>query len=221
MPKEKRPPAPLPSDVFAAELASTRERKHLTQQQLSDRLEDIGSPIDRSTIGKIEAGKRGVSIDELFAFATALGVSPMSLTVPRSDAQMRVAPNREALTVEVVQWARNMSPLPFDPDFDDPDYRFFEDAVTDSEARGYRRHPNFRTLVKLMSNMQMFAGSEEPYAKKAMRGLLVKADETTQRIWEDLDEQGQPKDVARETKLSLEKATAALYADLRKNEGEK
>ena len=49
-------------------------------------------PIDRSSIAKIESGKRGVSLDELFWFAVALDVSPMALCVPRDGVELQVAP---------------------------------------------------------------------------------------------------------------------------------
>jgi transcriptional regulator with XRE-family HTH domain len=113
-------PGDLPSGVFAMELKATRERKGWTQQQLASRLNTLDVPIDRSAVGKIEASKRGITLDELFFFAVALGVSPLSLIVPRSgsettvpgDAMMQVAPNTPVRVWRALMWLRGQVPLP-------------------------------------------------------------------------------------------------------------
>ena len=180
MPPTSPDPAPLPSQVFVAELGPARRRKGLSQQELADRLEDIGAPIDRSTIGKIEADKRKVSLDELFSFALALGVSPLALVVPRSMEKMSVSPGVAADTQQVVHWVRNLYPLwPSYVDPSEADERFFEEARTDREAAAYRNHPSLLAIEKLVTAMVSVAGSRESedreqFARAAsILGLLV------------------------------------------------
>jgi len=51
-----------------------RHEAGLTQRQLANLMREAGSPMYQSTIGKIEAGSRTVSIGEAVQFAAALGV---------------------------------------------------------------------------------------------------------------------------------------------------
>jgi transcriptional regulator with XRE-family HTH domain len=201
---------PLPSEVFITELGRARRRKDLTQQQLVDRLEAIGASVDRSAVGKIEAGKRGVSVDELFSFAEALGMSPLALVVPRSGDRMRVAPGREVATADVVQWARNLRPLP-DSGFDGADLRFFYDGVTDRENAGYQQHGNLRAIVDLVGILLAMAGSTEPDVDKGYRSALAKLATSVQREWQDIGESGRATDPGEAAEQSLQDATAAVY----------
>ncbi|SDZ02548.1 Helix-turn-helix [Herbiconiux ginsengi] len=54
----------------------------MTQDQLSAELDQIGRPIPKASIGRIESGDRRVDIDDLMALAYALNVSPLSLLLP-------------------------------------------------------------------------------------------------------------------------------------------
>jgi transcriptional regulator with XRE-family HTH domain len=61
-----------PDVVFGRRLHDLREQAGLTQQQLADMMRAAGSKMHRSTIGKIEAGERVVSIGEAAQFAEVL-----------------------------------------------------------------------------------------------------------------------------------------------------
>ena len=66
---------PHPSDAaFGRRLRYLREQAGLTQQQLADVMSAAGSRMHRSTIGKIEAGERVVSVGEGAQFAEVLGI---------------------------------------------------------------------------------------------------------------------------------------------------
>ena len=52
-----------------------REKKKLTQEQLSAQLQVNGCDITRSALAKIEVGQRHIYPDELKLFALLLGVS--------------------------------------------------------------------------------------------------------------------------------------------------
>ena len=94
----------------------------MTQQGLADRLNQLGSQIDRSAVAKIEAGatnarnSRELGLAETFAFALALDVAPVHLLVPiDSDEPIRLAPNLEASPYETRAWIRGAFPMFSDP----------------------------------------------------------------------------------------------------------
>jgi transcriptional regulator with XRE-family HTH domain len=65
----------LPGDtLFGRRLSYLRQQAGLTQQQLADVMREAGAKMHRSTIGKIEAGERVVSIGEAAQFAGILGI---------------------------------------------------------------------------------------------------------------------------------------------------
>lgn len=68
----------IPADhldaTFARRLREVRERAGITQQELADVMTRGGTKMHRSTIGKIEAGVRVVSVGEAAQLAGALGV---------------------------------------------------------------------------------------------------------------------------------------------------
>jgi transcriptional regulator with XRE-family HTH domain len=101
-----------PSAVISTQLKILRTRKQWTQQQLADRLEELGFAMDRSVIAKIELFKREVSANELFAFAAALDVSPISLVFPRdgdADSDYSVTPAKVSGLAHIVNWWQGVS----------------------------------------------------------------------------------------------------------------
>lgn len=86
---------PDPVDAsFGRRLRYLREQAGLTQQQLADVMREAGSRMHRSTIGKIEAGERVVSVGEAAQFARVLGIDLTQLINVgkgrRAKAQLRV-----------------------------------------------------------------------------------------------------------------------------------
>ena len=81
--------------LFGKRLRSLRIDAGLTQQQLADVMRDRGSKMHRSTIGKIEAGERVMSIGEAAEFAEVLHIDLRELiNVGRGrlvTAQLKVA----------------------------------------------------------------------------------------------------------------------------------
>ncbi|RRR47856.1 helix-turn-helix domain-containing protein [Mycolicibacter terrae] len=61
-----------------------RDRRGLSASQLADRTRELGYPIHRVTISKIESGNRLGKVDvcELLVLAKALGTDPLSLVLP-------------------------------------------------------------------------------------------------------------------------------------------
>lgn len=63
----------------AANVRQLRERRGLTLDELSQRLGEIGRPILKSGLSKLETGQRRVDVDDLLALAIALETSPNRL----------------------------------------------------------------------------------------------------------------------------------------------
>ena len=60
---------------LGAHLARIRKDAHLTQEQLSAKLQVLGCDLTRSALAKIEVGQRQVYPDEMKALHQALGKS--------------------------------------------------------------------------------------------------------------------------------------------------
>jgi transcriptional regulator with XRE-family HTH domain len=103
---------PTPSRVFSERLSAERKRKGWTQRRLGERMAAIGSPIDRSVLAKIEAGGRKVTVDEVIAFAYALGVPPMSLLLPPDNqGEVNLAGGVSVPVGRARAWWREADPL--------------------------------------------------------------------------------------------------------------
>lgn len=138
-----------PSQVFGSHVRDVRIRKGWTSQQhLADRLGELGHGIDRSAIARLERGTRGVPLDEAFAIAAALEVSPLSLMLPREPGQpVAVAPGLTVTSAEAREWARGDDPLP------GQDRQFFEQESPEFwvEALGWRRMRGLYALVSRLA----------------------------------------------------------------------
>lgn len=78
----------LPARVlFARQVRRVRQLRGYTQAELAARLTRVGLRTQQPAVARIEKGSRGlaVTLDEVFAFALALGVSPLSLITPPDD----------------------------------------------------------------------------------------------------------------------------------------
>lgn len=71
---------------FGQRLKAERERRAWSQGDVAERLYAKGLPVYATTIGKIEAGKRAIRIDELSAVADLFGVSVDALIGRESSA---------------------------------------------------------------------------------------------------------------------------------------
>jgi transcriptional regulator with XRE-family HTH domain len=135
-----------PSEAAAEELRRVRMRKGWNQQQLADRLHELGAPIDRATISKIETGDRRVTLDETFWFAYALGVSPAALVLPRPARSMvAVTPTTSVTALETLYWLRGVYSLA-EGEWDEAEERFFAEETLDEEVLAYRRLPTVSSI---------------------------------------------------------------------------
>jgi transcriptional regulator with XRE-family HTH domain len=100
-----------PSQVAAERIRALRKRHGWTQRQLADRLAELGSPVDRVAIAKIELGQRGLPLDEAFVFALALDVAPINLFLPIEEEDVQVASRTVASSATLRDWFVGKHPL--------------------------------------------------------------------------------------------------------------
>jgi transcriptional regulator with XRE-family HTH domain len=107
--------AKSPVEVLGTQVRRWREERNLTAQGLASRLAEIGSPLDRRAVLKIETNTRGVSVDEWLQLAHALAVPPPLLLLDlQSGEPVAVAPNLPLHPWIVWEWVvgEHASPVP-------------------------------------------------------------------------------------------------------------
>ncbi|WP_330354462.1 helix-turn-helix domain-containing protein [Streptomyces chartreusis] len=87
----KRNPLGPVGEVVRQNVETLREEQNLSLVGLSRRLAELGRPIPTLGLSRIENGERRVDADDLVALAAALGVSPVTLLLPREDPAKPVA----------------------------------------------------------------------------------------------------------------------------------
>jgi transcriptional regulator with XRE-family HTH domain len=104
-----------PGQVFARRVRDARQNQGLTQQELVQRLAELGLRMDRSTLNKLESGREGVrvSLDKVFALAAALEIQPIHLLLPLEDEQpVAVTPTTVVPARLARAWVRGQVALP-------------------------------------------------------------------------------------------------------------
>lgn len=96
------------SAQFGEAVARARKKMGLTAVELSNRTREIGYPITRATIAKIESNSRSGKFDvsEVVTLATALEIAPLDLIFPgHPDMKIQVVPRAELSSEEAWGWA--------------------------------------------------------------------------------------------------------------------
>jgi transcriptional regulator with XRE-family HTH domain len=97
---------------------AVRERRStlgLSAQQVSDRTRDIGYPVTRVAISKIEGNLRSGKVDvaELFALARALEIPPGLLLFPDfPDGEIEVLPGKLVSSADALNWVAGQRSYP-------------------------------------------------------------------------------------------------------------
>ncbi|MEN4399651.1 hypothetical protein A5768_14105 [Mycolicibacterium fortuitum] len=84
-----------------------RKRQGWTALELAQRTKEIGYPISRVAISKIESNTRSGKVDlaELLTLAAALNVSPVALVYPGPyQNEVQILPGRHAAEFNAAQW---------------------------------------------------------------------------------------------------------------------
>jgi hypothetical protein len=88
--------------------------KRMTVQALSDRCAELGLPLDRTVITKLEKGRRqSITVPELLVLGRALKVPPLMLIFPVGQADViEVIPGHEMTPFQAAQWFSGEQPWP-------------------------------------------------------------------------------------------------------------
>jgi transcriptional regulator with XRE-family HTH domain len=114
------------SERVCRNITELRKERKMSLAGLADRLRDVGRPILRSGLHKIENGDRRVDVDDLVAIALALDTSPNRLLLGpvAEDEKIELARGVPATGRQAWSWARGDKPFP--PS--DPMEQVFEDG---------------------------------------------------------------------------------------------
>jgi transcriptional regulator with XRE-family HTH domain len=82
-----------PGEILAGNVAATRVRRRLQQQDLADRMRVLGWKWVRQTVGEVENGRRRLTAEEVFALSVALETSIPALMAPVDDDRAIVFPS--------------------------------------------------------------------------------------------------------------------------------
>lgn len=94
-----------PGETVARRVREEREGAGLSLAELARRLRASGYKMDASGIMRLERGERRPVVDDVFALALALDVSPVDLMVPLDDdAMVAVTPQADWLASRVRDW---------------------------------------------------------------------------------------------------------------------
>lgn len=123
MTDEKRRPRPAAqygptSATVASNVQRLRKRRDLSIYELSGRLKKSGRPIAPSAVAKIERRERQVTVDDLMALASVLGVSPTALLLPvnvEPDEQVEITGSSPVDAFTAWNWIEGGGPLHLPP----------------------------------------------------------------------------------------------------------
>lgn len=88
-------------------MQARRKELGLTASALAERTAELGYPVSRVAIGKIETGHREGKLDlaELVVLGAALRIPPVMMVYPDlPDGQVELLPGREKSSVEALAW---------------------------------------------------------------------------------------------------------------------
>lgn len=101
------------SQIVASEIRHWRTRRAFSAAQLAERVNALGVDMNRAIVANIEHNRRErITVEEVYAFAYALGVPPVALLLPfASPERVAVTPEVTANSWEVFEWLTGVEPL--------------------------------------------------------------------------------------------------------------
>src|SRR5215203_1222119 len=75
----------FPSQILARNLGAVRRLRGWRQELVAERMNFLGHPWTRQTVGEVEQGRRNVTVDELLSLALVFGLSLDRLLDARAD----------------------------------------------------------------------------------------------------------------------------------------
>jgi transcriptional regulator with XRE-family HTH domain len=93
------------SRLIGAAIRDAREEQDVSAVKLAARTKDLGFPIHRVAISKLEAGERAITVPELVILAAALNTVPLALLLPATaDATIQMLPGNEMTGAAAIGW---------------------------------------------------------------------------------------------------------------------
>jgi len=92
-----------PQQIGAA-IRAGRQLLGMRFAPLADKTRDLGRPVHRVALGKLENGERDISVMELVGIAASLGVSPLSLLFPDVTSDVEVLPGHVIPGTDALGW---------------------------------------------------------------------------------------------------------------------
>jgi transcriptional regulator with XRE-family HTH domain len=161
LPNPKEPPQ-TPGEIFAKRVREVRGKRGWKQEQLAERILELKGKdpalgqlnAQRVSVARTEKGERNPTIDDLFLFASALGVSPLELVLPDEDEDEVTLGARRIHAGFLHEWIIGLLPLhPEDVSTYSQHMRPFSNRHTDRligemlEAHEPPADPNVRDLL--------------------------------------------------------------------------
>ena len=158
-----------PSQVFRQRMREVREHGKLSQQDLCQRLVDIGFALRRSAIREIEKGSRRISLDEALAIAAALGVAPVYMFTPfESDDPIEIDDRLQAeeqfTTITKLKIGEKLAMTPWEARRWTRGTEIYSDAPPDRWATYYCNAADPGTRHRLREAADAIANGLEPSA---------------------------------------------------------
>lgn len=98
-------PASTLSENLARAVAAVRKRRRLHLTEMEERLRNLGTPIPRQGLMKLERAERRVDLDEVVALARVLDVPPLTLLFPIGRAEpTQVLPGHHLDAWSAAKW---------------------------------------------------------------------------------------------------------------------
>lgn len=93
------------SEYLADNVKRLREEQRMPATELAKKVSELGTPMTRMGIQRLERHERRVELDEIGALAEALGVPPVALFLPLSQAAgVQVSPGRVVDMWSALKW---------------------------------------------------------------------------------------------------------------------
>jgi transcriptional regulator with XRE-family HTH domain len=132
---------PTLSEVIGRQIRKAREDRRLSQDDLAEK---IGSPFDQATVSLLESGKRRATVNDIYAVAVALRVSPLwLLSGAYTNESVPITPDLPASPAKVQFWLKAEAAL------DAESQELFFELVPDEE-RLMRRWRAVESLLRIV-----------------------------------------------------------------------
>ncbi len=171
---------PRVDELMGKQLRALRKRRAKTQKDLADRLTELGLPFHQTTVARLEAGKRVVSVEDVLAVSAALNVPPTQLfafAYLEPGAKITVTPKFELTPGGMRNWLRGNAPgIPG------------QDVTVQAKPVVAKLADVMDRLVLPQALLDVLPASEQRAAQLGVRHMVVLAEEASDAAVDGDDE---------------------------------